>query len=231
MPPRPQSGFVLLALVIANLIPVLGVLFLNWDVASIVVLYWAENLIVGGYTILKMLATGGIGALFLVLFFCVHYGMFCAIHGVFVLELTQFAGEESTEIARGTWPGPLSLVQMFFNLARQVIDAAPEEFLWACLALLLSHGISFVLIFLGQQEYRQTTVNRLMQAPYKRITVLHVAVIAGGFLVVKLGSPLGLLLALVALKIAMDIMLHNRSHRAYQHAAAAASDDSHRGDA
>jgi len=39
-------------------------------------------------------------------------------------------------------------------------------------------------------------------------------VLIGGFLVVELGSPLGLLLALVALKTGMDIMLHRRSHRA-----------------
>jgi len=46
------------------------------------------------------------------------------------------------------------------------------------------------------------------------VTVLHIAVIVGGFLVIRLGSPLGLLLALVALKTGMDIILHNRSHRA-----------------
>jgi fatty acid desaturase len=51
-----------------------------------------------------------------------------------------------------------------------------------------------------------------MHAPYKRIVVLHVAIIAGGFLVTLLGSPAALLVALVALKTGMDIMLHNRSH-------------------
>jgi uncharacterized membrane protein len=82
------------------------------------------------------------------------------------------------------------------------------------LALLLSHGISFLLLFMWQQEYRHTTVNELMKAPYQRIVIMHIAVIAGGFLVIRLGSPLGLLFALVALKTGMDIMLHNRSHRA-----------------
>ena len=52
-----------------------------------------------------------------------------------------------------------------------------------------------------------------MRAPYQRIAVLHITVIIGAFLVIKLESPLGLLLALVALKTGMDIMLHNRSHR------------------
>lgn len=204
----PRSTLVLLALVSANLVPLFGVLFLEWDVGSIVVLYWVENLIIGGYTLLKMLVTGKAGALPLMLFFCVHYGGFCAIHGMFVLELTQFAGSVPEIAVQAEWPGPLVLVQ-------RISLAAPREFQWAVLALLLSHGASFVLLFLGQGEYRRSTLNRLMNAPYKRIAVLHLAVIAGGFLVVKMGSPLGLLIALVALKIGMDIILHRRSHREY----------------
>ena len=202
-----------LALLLANLVPVFGVLYLDWDVSSIIVLYWAENLIIGGFTLLKMLVTGKAGALFLMLFFCVHYGGFCAIHGMFVLELTRFAGEQFSPAVSASWPGPLALLQLFIDLVHQVLAAAPEAFLWGCLALLLSHGISFLLLFIGQQEYRHTTIDKLMKAPYQRIVVMHIAVIAGSFLVVRLGSPLGLLFALVALKTGMDIMLHNRSHR------------------
>jgi hypothetical protein len=189
------------------------VLYLDWDVSSIIVLYWTENLIIGGFTLLKMLVTGKAGALFLMLFFCIHYGGFCLIHGIFVLELTRFAGEDVSPAAASSWPGPLALPQLLIGLVNRVLAAAPDAFLWGCLALLLSHGISFLLLFIGQQEYRHTTVKALMNAPYQRIAVMHIAVIAGGFLVVRLGSPLGLLFALVALKTGMDIMLHNRSHR------------------
>jgi hypothetical protein len=201
------------ALVLANLVPVLGVLCLDWDVGSIVVLYWAENLIVGGYTLLKMLATGGFDELSHMLFFCIHYGFFCVIHGLAILELTRFAGEVTSIPAQDSWPGPLVLIQMLVDLGRQVLNAAPEEFLWACLGLLLSHGVSFVLLFIGQQEYRQTTTRKLMSAPYKRIAVLQITVIAGGFLIAALGSPTGMLVVLVAFKTGMDIMLHNRSHK------------------
>jgi hypothetical protein len=62
-------------------------------------------------------------------------------------------------------------------------------------------------------------MKELMNAPYRRIAVLHIAIIAGGFLVASLGSPMGLLVVLVALKIGMDIMLHNRSHSARRQAA------------
>jgi len=211
---RQRLNLPVLALVLANLVPVFGVLYMDWDVGAVIVLYWTENLITGAYTLLKMLVTAGFSELFHMLFFCIHYGFFCAIHGLAVLELTRFAGEQADITAQHSWPGPLVLVQLFVSLVRQVIEAAPAEFLWACLGLLLSHGISFILLFIGQGEYRQTTVRKLMNAPYKRIAVLHVAVIAGGALVAVLGSPVGLLIALVALKTGMDIMLHNRSHRA-----------------
>jgi len=202
------------ALVLANLVPLFGVLYLGWDVGSIVVLYWIENLVVGGYTLLKMLITGGSGALSQMLFFCIHYGLFCVVHGLAILELTRFAGELAELPAQGDWPGPLVLIQMFIDLLRQIINAAPEELLWACVALLLSHGVSFLLLFVGQQEYRHSTTKKLMHAPYKRIAVLQVTVIAGGFLVTVLGSPTGMLVVLVALKTGIDIMLHNRSHKA-----------------
>jgi hypothetical protein len=180
-----RATVTLAALVIANLIPVFGVLQLDWDVGAIVVLYWCENLVIGCYTIVKLFMAAGAGALLSMLFFMVHYGGFCGIHGVFVLSLTGFAGDEpgSMDIMpEGTWPGPL--------------------------------------------EYVGLKTGRIMTAPYGRILVLHIAIIAGGFLVITLGSPVGLLLALVALKIGMDIMLHRRSHRRTAKPAAAAATDS-----
>jgi len=228
---RPPGRLVLPALILANLVPLLGVLYLDWDVGSLVVLYWAENLITGGFTVLRMLVAGRAGALPSILFFCLHYGGFCAIHGVFVVELTQFAGAAASTQPEQEWPGPLVLVQLFGNLVQQIVAAAPAQFLWALLALLLSHGASFLLLFLGQGEYRHSTIRQLMNAPYKRIVVLHVAVIAGGFLVVKMGSPLGLLVALVALKTGMDIMLHRRAHREFSGYGSAAPGNSTRREA
>lgn len=42
-------------LIIANVVPLLGVLFWNWSTLNVVVLYWLENVIVGAINILKML--------------------------------------------------------------------------------------------------------------------------------------------------------------------------------
>jgi hypothetical protein len=224
-----RATVTLAALVIANLIPVFGVLQLDWDVGAIVVLYWCENLVIGCYTIVKLFMAAGAGALLSMLFFMVHYGGFCGIHGVFVLSLTGFAGDEpgSMDIMpEGTWPGPLVFPQILFEVTRRVVAVAPGALLYAVAALFISHGISFALNYIGNREYVGLKTGRIMTAPYGRILVLHIAIIAGGFLVITLGSPVGLLLALVALKIGMDIMLHRRSHRRTAKPAAAAATDS-----
>src|SRR6266545_3594202 len=45
----------LAALVLANAVPLLGVLFLGWTVFPLVLLYWLENVVVGGFNVAKLL--------------------------------------------------------------------------------------------------------------------------------------------------------------------------------
>ena len=81
----------LVALVIANALPLVGVLFLGWTVFPLVLLYWLENLVVGGFNVTKLLLTQPrqpaywLGKAFLVPFFLVHFGGFTYIHGVLVV--------------------------------------------------------------------------------------------------------------------------------------------------
>ena len=53
-----------------------------------------------------------------------------------------------------------------------------------------------------------------MGAPYARVVVMHVAIIAGGFLSMVFGSPAALLFVLVVLKTIIDVELHLREHKA-----------------
>ena len=52
-----------------------------------------------------------------------------------------------------------------------------------------------------------------MASPYGRIVVMHISILAGGFLTMAVGSPAPLLAVLVALKTILDVNLHNRSHK------------------
>jgi hypothetical protein len=201
----------LAALVVVNLVPLAGVLLWGWDVGGLVVLYWSENLILGAYTIVKMLAASPVGGLASSAFFLIHYGGFCAVHGFFVLALTTDASPDFIE--GEPWPLFLVFVQLLVSVVRQVLSLAPPEWLFAFAALAISHGISLVGNYFLGGEYRTQTVKALMSAPYKRIVVLHVAILLGGFGVMALGSPLPLLMLLVGLKIGLDLVLHLREHR------------------
>ena len=48
------------ALVVANSIPLVGVLFFGWDVWTILIVYWVENGIVGVFNVLKMWLAEGV---------------------------------------------------------------------------------------------------------------------------------------------------------------------------
>src|SRR5690606_24260236 len=103
----------LAALVAANLLPLVGVLLWGWDVGALVVLYWSENLIIGAYTLIKMLVASPLGGLFSGLFFLIHYGGFCAVHGAFVLIL---AVQEEPHLLEGDpWPAFLVFVQLLVD--------------------------------------------------------------------------------------------------------------------
>ena len=178
-------------LVIGNLIPLAGVLFFGWSVYEIVLLFWAENLVVGGYAIARMVTlfrrNGDKRNLLLIPFFCFHFGMFTMVHLVFVISM--FRPED--HVAGGTG---MSLWIPF-------------------LALLISHGASYVMNFLGKQEYRGMDGEEVMMAPYKRVVILHVTILVGGFLVSALGQPAIALALLVGLKIVIDLVTHAREHR------------------
>ena len=193
-----------LVLILANMVPVIGVFALGWKVFPIMLLFWSENVVIGFFNVLKMLTVrdrregrSGINV-FLVLFFMVHYGMFTMAHGVFVVVL--FGGKNVS-------PEQLFHVAFF---ARYILK---EHLVLPFLSIFISHAFSFVWNYLYRGEYKRTEISRLMTQPYGRIVLLHIGLIFGGMLVTALGSTLYGLLLIITLKIAMDIPLHLREHR------------------
>lgn len=215
----------LMALVAVNLIPLAGVLFLGWDAAMILLLYWSENLVIGAFNVIRMVLVqprsrgGWLGKLLMVPFFCIHFGGFCAAHGLFLLMLLGLGGEEAMNPGRGAgtaWPGPLIFVQLLVGVVSHAWGVRPEGSTWPLLALAVSHGISFVQNYIGKREYQTLTLEKLMGAPYGRIAILQVAILAGAAPILALHSPIPMLGALVVLKIIVDVALHNRSHKGRQ---------------
>lgn len=89
-------------------------------VGALVGLYWSENLILGAYTLVKMVAHAPVQGLLSGAFFFIHHGGFCAVHGIFVLALA--VGDEGFDFLEGdTWPLPLLLLLVMLKLGLDVV--------------------------------------------------------------------------------------------------------------
>lgn len=182
------------ALILANLVPLAGVWLLGWDIGEIMLLYWAESGIIGFFTLLKMVVVGRWSTLFYGPFFIGHYGAFMAGHLLFVFTFFVQGLEAKGSVT------VVEVVERFIAL-------------WpALLALVVSHGFSFLVNFLGRREFTATTVQKQMAEPYSRIMIMHLTIILGGFLVMGLGSSLPALLLLMVAKIGVDLRSHTRQH-------------------
>ncbi len=182
-------------LIAANLVPVFGVLYWDWDVFALLFLFWCENVVIGLFGIARTAVFSGrlhkMAGIFLSVFFLFHYGGFMTAH--LMLLLSFFGGSPDS-----------------FETLPAVIDGWT---LLAICALFVSHGWSFVENFLGNREYEMLNAVGAMAMPYKRMMVTHVALIAGGFFLMWRGEPLFGLLLLLAMKIALDVIFHRREHR------------------
>lgn len=198
-----------IALVLANLVPLLGTLLLGWSVFEIFALYWSESVVIGAYTILRIVTVRPAGqawplpaAIGLSAFFCVHYGIFLVVHAVFVVMLVG--------------PDRPSGHDMLPGAARTLFETAVQSGGGlGLLALAASHGVSFVVNFLGG-ERTTTTPQRLMIAPYPRIVAMHLVLLAGGLvLTTKAGGGGGnaMLALLVVAKTLVDGFAHRAEHR------------------
>lgn len=147
-----------------------------------------------------------VAKLFIMLFFTVHYGGFCFVHGVFVFALLGGKGPF------GGGGGPAGIEP--FDVLGSALETLKENHLWwAILGLAGSHLYSFFRNYLGKGENRQIVLAKLMSQPYGRIIVLHVSIILGAFALLALGNPVLLLLILIVGKTGLDLKMHLREHK------------------
>ncbi len=185
----PASAWLLL---LVNLIPVFGVVMLDWQVLTVLVLFWLENVSVGLVNLLRMSLTRSPAQqkLSMMAFFTVHYGGFALGHG---FAVTHFFGDSSRL--------DLEPSQLWQFIQQQGL-------MLALLAMAISHLVSFLLNDARSQGLRDMAVGQVMRSAYQRVVLLHVTILIGGFLVQMLGSPIWALLVLVAGKISMDLKAH-----------------------
>jgi hypothetical protein len=200
-------------LVVANLLPLYGVLYWGWDLYALMVLYWMETGIIGFFALVEMATAARVMALFLVPFFIVHFGGFMAAHIFFL-----------TVIFGGGAPNSLAAIP---DLVWSLLFA---KGLWiAFAALFISHGASFLLNVVGPawREWRARpdgaklslamlapvgNPQAIMMAPYGRVVVMHVTIIFGAVLSSIFQTRMAAFVLLIALKIVVDVAAHVRKN-------------------
>lgn len=154
----------------AYLFAIIGIVFLHWDLKVILLGFWLENIVIGGFNAMKIWkaekvpqgkgkglnGTSMLGAkIIAIAFFCIHYGGFCAGHLILIYGISElFAAQINV-------PNPsYELVQIFPLLL--------------CYA---AYHLRKYREFLERQDYKQIDFVEQMFQPYHRIILVHVSII------------------------------------------------------
>jgi hypothetical protein len=200
----------------ANMLPLAGVWFWGWDAFVVLIIYWAETVIVAGWTLARiatmppeLLGTIKVNgqerpgsSLSMAGFFALHAGLFIGVHLIFLLAL--FSGEWASRMTR-----PLSFLYALFV----------ESGAWAALALSFVAGlIGFVtatpqpavVTRLLRRFYpeRQASVPHdldptkdhigpLVGSLYARIFVMQIGIIFGAWFAQSFGNRAPLIIVIV----------------------------------
>jgi hypothetical protein len=192
-----------ITLILMNLFPIFGVLFFGWQVFSVLFLFWTENVIIGVINVIKMILVapddkfGWASKIFMVPFFCFHYGTFTFVHGIFIFVLFGGFYDRFADVT-----GLPDALRALFT----------PDLGWAVLALAISHFVSLFTNYIGKGEYKSSSLGLLMGQPYGRVVVLHLAIIFGGFLLTIFGSPVAGMVLLILLKMFIDLKAHLSQH-------------------
>ena len=204
------------ALIFANLIPLFGVVFYAWDAKLVLALFWIENLIIGAFNLLRMGLAGVVqknsSAFFLTLFFILHYGLFCSVHGQLLSDLLNYPDVDYREYFSETQlPFMPLLLDGAAVLLRFITEFAPQIY-FGIAALVLSRAVSFIEHFILKGDVFNVRLGKLMGQPYSQIIVMHAGLIIGAMALENFGSSNWLLGVIVLLKIATDFYQHQKRH-------------------
>jgi hypothetical protein len=194
------------ALIIANLVPLYGVLVWGWSVLALLVLFWLEIMLVGVLGVLRMLLADPLNAS-LWAKKAVWVPCFCVLYGIFVvgLGIMMFSYFGHLEGVMALEDGPLPV--------GETVRVLKKQRLWSALAALCaSHAFSFFWNYLGHGEFRRAKLKDLMWEANSRVFILFFSLFFGA-LFMALGSPVWGLTILIGFKIWFDLDAHLKAHR------------------
>ena len=162
-----------LMLIAGNLVLLAFALTLHWSLFDMLVCFWTENVVIGIYTMVKILfaqksadfdVPTRLRKITAMLLFALHYFAFCLLF--FTVIVYVFNPMEWYETAG---------FHVAFTIDWYVIIPA-------VIVALVQHGASFKLNFLDKKEFNIMTISDLAKSPYKRVLLVLMAVLCVGLL-------------------------------------------------
>lgn len=200
-----QSDYVLIA---ANLLPVIGVWFLEWSPTEVFMVYALETVIIGFFTLLKMgIVTlfrktdiwynqgnsSKVSGLFFMFFFLVHYGMFVAIQTGMFIEVSGIGKEYH-----------LGFFDFFLHWSKYFTSGNMQYML---IGFFISYGFNMIWNFIRPGQYRTISMTLLMFQPYGRIFIQQITVILGSIFL-SFGAGKIFILIFAAAKIFFEVFIN-----------------------
>jgi hypothetical protein len=193
-------------MILANLLPVLGVWYLKWSAYDVFLVYCLESIIIGGFTLLKMgMATlyqkkdwwsynnnkSLVSGVWFMLFFMVHYGLFVGVQLTVFLGFTSFSNQNLPEI----W-------QLFSHPSRYLGTDA----LIMLGTMVLGYSYDNLFGFIWRKEYKSKKLSILMFEPYMRVFIQQFTVILGS-VVLGLGGGKVFILLFAVIKTFFTVFI------------------------
>lgn len=179
------------SLIVVNLCALFAVRIFEWNLFTLVMLYWTENIVVGILALPKMVMAKKKGALgkslgYQIIFYIAHYSTFIVMHLAAMIYLLFPA--DAIQIT-----GSISFPALAFLIA-------------------LSHGLSFKQNFLDNKESQNASALKLSVMPYRRVIPAHILLALAALLARQTALSTGALQLIVAIKIAIDLLAHRSEH-------------------
>jgi hypothetical protein len=221
-----------IVLVIANLLPLAGVLWFRWEVVDILLLYWTESVIIGVINVLRMIASQSgniISGLIpaagrvppvgreLLATAMEQVDLQISMTAIktfmiafFIVHYSMFCYGHLSAVV-----GLFSSQGLSGSVGNSIPALANTSFWISVIAIAVSHLFSYFKNFLGKGEFKRVSLVTLMHRPYGRIMVMHVSIIFGAGGAMLLGNPLPILLVLIIAKTLLDFRMHNKERQSF----------------
>lgn len=199
-----------ITLIIANIIPIIGVIYWNWDIFPVVYIYFLETIVICLFGFFKIILAQGID-------YTIEQGFISHI------LLSQFfprlhSGSSKGSVLISYFICIIFYIGLLFLLCLIVLTPSDFAKSWepsyfiALISLLISHSISFWQNYIKNQEYVYAVPYTQMTQPFDRVMVMILVFSITAFTIYRIEVSVLTILSLIIVKIIFDIIYHYQEH-------------------